>query len=134
MRLAWLVFGQVTQLEHADLMAVGTPTDPSVVTCKVALPDGTESSVTPAKVATGKWREQQGAVFSLAGKVKERAVANDLRGRLVEEPFLDVKTIGPDLPDRFHLDIVTAAPSPESADTKATPAKPAAGRAGEGMK
>lgn len=34
----------------------GTPADPSTVTCKVALPDGTESTVTASSTLVGLWK------------------------------------------------------------------------------
>jgi hypothetical protein len=42
-------------LSDARLALVGTPTDPTAVTCKVSLPDGTESTISASGVVTGRW-------------------------------------------------------------------------------
>lgn len=43
---------------RSDIQATvaGTPTDPSTCTCRVELPDGTESTVTAASTLVGLWK------------------------------------------------------------------------------
>src|SRR4051794_34190002 len=41
---------------EADQVTVGTPTDPTTVTCKVMLPAGTESTLSTTGVTTGLFR------------------------------------------------------------------------------
>lgn len=40
----------------SNLAVVGNPTPPDTVTCKVELPDGTESTVAATSIATGRYR------------------------------------------------------------------------------
>jgi hypothetical protein len=51
--------GQVTiadpAMTTANRVLVGTPVDPSTVTCKVAKPDGNEATLTAVSTQTGRW-------------------------------------------------------------------------------
>lgn len=59
------------------------------------------------RYTTGTWASGQTARFSLSGAVKDRAVADEFRGRLVEGAEYRVLTRGPDEPARFALDLLT---------------------------
>lgn len=78
----------------------------------------------PGSVGTslGTWVALPTASLSISGKVAQRDVAADLRGRLVEGEIYRVESKGPDLPDRFNLELVTAYLTP----VKPSPEKPAA--------
>ena len=70
------------------------------------------------------WRLAQTASFSLAGKVKRRELADDFRDRLVNSQVFRVENKGPDVPDRFALELSTKLASPEESG-RAPPSSPA---------
>ena len=60
---------------------------------------------------TKDWQVSSGASFTIAGHVKRRDIADDIRRKLVS--FYDqVETKGPDVPDRFAMDFSTKVASP----------------------
>lgn len=65
-------------------------------------------------LSDAEWNARQVAVFRVEGRVSERQVANDLRGRLIEAGIFDVGTTGPDMPDRFNFELATTWPSPQT--------------------
>lgn len=66
------------------------------------------------KYPEGSWAVGQTAQFSMDGKMAQRAVAADLRGKLLEL-FENVSSKGPDVPDRFSLELQTSRQTPKRA-------------------
>lgn len=62
----------------------------------------------------GTWLTRQAAAFSLDGKMSQRAVAADLRGRLLDLNFDNVESKGPDIPDHFSFVVTTTQRSPRA--------------------
>jgi hypothetical protein len=60
----------------------------------------------------GEWSAREQAVFEISGKAENRQVTTDLRERLLSGSVYRVESRGPDTPDRFSLELVTAEPSP----------------------
>lgn len=89
-------------------------------------------SVTPAYAGKsgkpeypgGVWSVRREAVFEVAGKSKGRQVAADLREALLEGEVYGVKNRGPDVAERFSLELRTGQPTPRDA---APPVKPVKG-------
>ncbi len=75
-----------------------------------------------AKYPAGKWTVPVRATIALDGRVKARESAEDFRGKLVAGNVYQVESRGPDTPDRFSYQLLTAKLTP-----KADP--PAAGKA-----
>lgn len=76
------------------------------------------------KYPDGSWAVGQTAQFSMDGKMAQRAVAADLRGKLLEL-FENVGSKGPDVPDRFSFELQTSRQTPKRAvpaDAKGAPA------------
>jgi hypothetical protein len=69
----------------------------------------------------GEWGAREQAVFEISGNVDTRQVATDLRERLLSGGVYRVESRGPDMQDRFALELVTAEGSPRAAE--AVPAK-----------
>jgi len=59
-----------------------------------------------------QWSYTQYARFNLSGRVDSRTVANDFRGRLVQNAQYVIKSLGADEPTRFDYVISTTAVSP----------------------
>jgi hypothetical protein len=72
----------------------------------------------------GEWGAREQAVFEISGNVDARQVATDLRERLLTGGVYRVESRGPDMQDRFALELVTAEGSPRGVEAKA-PAKTA---------
>lgn len=75
------------------------------------------------KYLDGKWRHGQLASFSLDARVRDRAVANDFRARLLASNLYEVDNKGADVPKRFGFSLKTSRSSPvespsESSSTK----------------
>ena len=92
-----------------------------------ATPSGrTESSETG-------WGSRLQATFTLAGRMRERAVADLLRSRIAEDSRYRLESKGPDLPERFDWRLVTSKSTPDDpADVKGDEEKGA--KEGEGKK
>jgi hypothetical protein len=63
----------------------------------------------------GKWSHSQMTRLLIAGRVDARAVADDLRGRLIAGNLYRVDNRGADVPDRFDFSLATTALSPTPA-------------------
>lgn len=59
------------------------------------------------------WTSRLQGVFTVAGRMKERAVADTLRSRLVSDPLYRLESKGPDLPERFDWRLTTSKHAPE---------------------
>jgi hypothetical protein len=69
----------------------------------------------------GEWSAREQALFEVSGKVENRQVTTDLRERLLNGSVYRVESRGPDMPDKFSLELLTADATPlqpESAATK----------------
>ena len=55
-------------------------------------------------------------IWRLAGRMKERAVADTLRSRLAEDARYRLESKGADLPERFDWRLTTQKKSPDDAD------------------
>lgn len=75
----------------------------------------------------GAWRAEPRATLTLNGKVARREVGSELRERLVADDVYEVGSRGPDVADRFSLDLQTRVADP----TAERGAKPK-GEAGNG--
>ncbi len=75
----------------------------------------------------GEWKTGMRSTFSLSGKVDNRTVAAELRERLLTDGVYQVGSRGPDMPDRYSMELVTSLPSPAAKPL----AKPAGQPAGE---
>jgi hypothetical protein len=64
-----------------------------------------------SKYPDGNWAVRQVASFSIDGKMSQRAVAADLRGKLLDL-FENVGSKGPDVPDRFSFELETSQRTP----------------------
>ena len=82
--------------------------------------------------ARGKWDPRRSVVFGVAGRVRQRDVADDLRLRLLDEYLVEPR--GADVADRFDYQLTQRPPAPAKADgpgakpaalPKTEPAKPA---------
>ncbi len=90
----------------------------------------------------GAWVTRQAAAFSLDGKMSQRAVAADLRGRLLDLNFDNVESKGPDIPDHFSFVVTTTKKSPRGgagsgagpSGEKSVPGKNSTGASGSGTK
>jgi|GEM_PF-667801 len=69
----------------------------------------------------GVWLTRQAAAFSLDGKMSGRAVAADLRGRLLDLNFDNVESKGPDIPDHFSFVVTTTQRRPHKPGEKVVP-------------
>jgi hypothetical protein len=65
------------------------------------------------------WQLAQAAGFSLAGHVRKREIADDLRLRL-QKQYEKVETKGADVQDRFSFDLMTRSAAPEAAPVAAS--------------
>lgn len=78
------------------------------------------------------WGSRLQATFTLAGRMKERAVADTLRSRIAEDSRYRLESKGPDLPERFDWRLVTTTSTPEQpaevkpSDESGSPKKEAA--------
>jgi Tfp pilus assembly PilM family ATPase len=90
-----------------------------------------------AEYSENGWGTRLQTVFTLAGRMKERAVADTLRSRLADDSRYKLESKGPDLPERFDWRLVTPKRSPdepeaakgeEKADAKKASGKDAGGR------
>jgi hypothetical protein len=65
------------------------------------------------------WGSRLQATFTLAGRMRERAVADTLRSRIAEDSRYRLESKGPDLPERFDWRLVTTKSTPDDpADVK----------------
>jgi len=71
--------------------------------------------------ARGKWDPRRSVVFGVAGRVRQRDVADDLRLRLLDEYLVEPR--GADVADRFDYQLTQRPPAPAKADAPGT--KPA---------
>lgn len=62
------------------------------------------------------WTSRLQAMFTLAGRMKERAVADTLRSRLAGDERYRLDSKGADFPDRFDWRLTTMMRSPDEAD------------------
>lgn len=62
------------------------------------------------------WRARSQSMFTLAGRMKERAIADTLRTRLADDTRYRLESKGPDLPERFDWRLTTQKRSPEEPD------------------
>lgn len=84
------------------------------------------------RYTNGRWESGQGVRLTVAGVVKERRVADEFRGRLVDGSAYRVSTRGPDEPSRFSLDLTTEESAPtSSASSPGHPGDAAAVEGGE---
>ncbi|MBL8763995.1 MAG: hypothetical protein JNM07_06980 [Phycisphaerae bacterium] len=83
-----------------------------------------EIAYAPAGGVGGKaWSTRIQAVIDVSGSAVKREVADALRARLVADDRYQIKTKGPDLPDRYALTLATDRPRPDVAPPAAkTPA------------
>lgn len=109
---------------------------------KMAVLDGLGGQMTIADVEfaskgkpypDGAWILKQEAAFSIDGRMVERRVAADLRGKLLDLPFDSVSSKGADVPDRFSFVLKTSLPAPKKTEPS-TGAVPATGAAKEPVK
>ena len=77
----------------------------------------------------GAWGVREQADFQLAGKVRTRQVAADLRQTLLESGAYRVENRGPDTPDRFSLELTTLPPPIVQKPVKPAAAAPPSGGA-----
>ncbi len=76
----------------------------------------------------GQWSAHEQAVFEVSGKVENRQVTTDLRERLLGGGVYRVESRGPDMADKFSLELLTSEASPiakETAPSKAVAKAPA---------
>jgi hypothetical protein len=60
----------------------------------------------------GQWSANEQAVFEVSGKVENRQVTTDLRERLLGGGVYRVESRGPDMADKFSLELLTSEASP----------------------
>ena len=63
----------------------------------------------------GQWGTRMRSTFDISGKVSNRAIAADLRERLLHGKLYTVESVGPDTPDRYSIELVTNLPAPSAA-------------------
>jgi Tfp pilus assembly PilM family ATPase len=63
----------------------------------------------------GEWTAREQAVFEVSGSVENRQVVTDLRERLLGGGVYRVESRGPDTPDKFSLELLTADATPQAA-------------------
>jgi hypothetical protein len=63
----------------------------------------------------GEWSAREQAVFEVSGNVENRQVVTDLRERLLGGGVYRVESRGPDTPDKFSLELLTADATPQAA-------------------
>ncbi len=89
-----------------------------------------------AEYSETPWRSRLQGVFTLAGRMKERAVADTLRSRLADDTRYRLESKGPDLPERFDWRLTTLKRSPEESEPvkpeEATPVRTASAKKKEG--
>jgi hypothetical protein len=72
----------------------------------------------------GEWSAREQAVFEVSGKVENRQVTTDLRERLLGGGVYRVECRGPDMADKFSLELLTSEASPAAKEP--LPSKPIA--------
>lgn len=75
------------------------------------------------------WVSRLQATFTLAGRMKDRSVADMLRTRLVDDSRYRLESKGPDLPERYDWRLITQKKSPDQEEPP-KPADPPAGKTG----
>lgn len=79
-----------------------------------------------ARYPAGTWSTRRNVTFDLSGRVESRQIASELRERLRDTGvFANVETIGPELPDRFTLQLVTGLAAPGAAKPAEASPRPA---------
>jgi hypothetical protein len=86
-----------------------------------------KSTSSRAEYSEAPWVSRLQAVFTLAGRMKERAIADTLRSRLADDSRYRLESKGPDLPSQFDWRLTTTKRSPEEAE----PVKPEGGAGGK---
>ncbi|HYE60486.1 MAG TPA: hypothetical protein VD997_00695 [Phycisphaerales bacterium] len=61
----------------------------------------------------GEWTTRVQTVFNLDGKVDNRTIAAGLRERILSDKIYTVESRGPDVPDRYAIELATHLPRPE---------------------
>lgn len=105
----------VDWLAHLEWIGDQMPADGSALVDQI---DGSlEATVVFAsrerQYTTGTWSQRQESRFRLQGRSQQRAAADELRGRLVEDRVYRVDTTGPDVPNRFDFTLVTGLARPD---------------------
>jgi hypothetical protein len=106
-RVDWLAFldvlnQQLPEAKLAVLDGLGGTMDANIAFASKgkAYPDGT-------------WSVAQESALTMDGRMAERKVAADLRGKLLDLPFDSVESKGADVPDRFSFVLKTSLPLPK---------------------
>lgn len=119
---------RVDWVAHLDQLALALPDPREGVLDEVRGSMAAEARFVPTQRQSvfpdGRWTSDQRAVFALEGHVGKRQTAQALRAGLLATGLYSVESRGPELPDRFSLELITAhrqPPKPESADGKGAP-------------